>query len=299
MSKTIKCVHEELVIVNFPAKILSMNILRTAALLAFMTALFMLIGGMLGGFTGALIALAIAITTNFWAFWTSDKAVLRRYQAIPIDGGDVYDLTAKLATNAGLPMPTLYVIESEQPNAFATGRNPQNAAVALNSGIVKILTPEELGGVIAHELAHIDNRDILTMSITATLAGAISMLGQFSLFAGRGNQRTNPLIAIGAAMLAPFAAMLVQMAISRTREYSADKRGAQICGNPKALASALKKIHNAAHQIPNQRAENNPATAHMFIINPLRGTKRDNLFATHPNTQNRIDALNQMAAQQK
>jgi len=276
-----------------------MNILKTAALLAFMTALFMLIGGMLGGRAGMLIALAVAIATNFWAYWNSANAVLRRYQAIPIDGGDVYNLTAKLAANAGLPMPALYVIQSDQPNAFATGRNPQNAAVALNSGIVKMLTPEELGGVIAHELAHIDNRDILTMTITATLAGAISMLGQFSLFAGRGDQRPNPLVAIAGALLAPFAAMLVQMAISRTREYAADKRGAQICGNPKALASALKKIHNAAHQIPNQRAENNPATAHMFIINPLRNTRRDNLFATHPNTQNRIDALTEMAQQLK
>jgi heat shock protein HtpX len=205
-----------------------------------------------------------------------------------------------LSANAGLPMPKVYVYDNPQPNAFATGRNPQNAAVAASTGLMQRLTHEEVAGVMAHELAHIQNRDTLIMTITATLAGAISMLGNFAFFFGGNRENNNPLGFVGvlvAMIVAPFAAMLVQMAISRTREYSADRRGAEICGNPLWLASALGKIAGAAHQIPNYEAERNPATAHMFIINPLSGERMDNLFSTHPDTGNRIAALQQMAAE--
>ncbi len=195
-------------------------------------------------------------------------------------------------------MPKVYLINSDQPNAFATGRNPENAAVAASTGLLQRLSPDEVAGVMAHELAHIENRDTLTMTITATIAGAISMLGNFAFFFGGSRDERHPFGFIGvlvAMIVAPFAAMLVQMAISRTREYAADRRGAEISGNPLALASALKRIENAAHQIPNEAAEANPATAHMFIINPLSGQRMDNLFSTHPDTANRIAALEDMA----
>ena len=282
-----------------------MNLVRTAMLLAFMTALFMGVGYLIGGSGGMMIALLIAAATNLFSYWNSDKMVLRMYNAVEVDersAPEYYRIVQGLAARAGLPMPRVYLIDNPQPNAFATGRNPQNAAVAATTGLLQRLTPEEVAGVMAHEMAHVQNRDTLTMTITATLAGAISMLANFAFFLGGGNSRdnNNPLGFIGvliAMIVAPFAAMLVQMAISRTREYSADRRGAEICGNPLWLASALAKIARAAHVVPNMDAERNPATAHMFIINPLSGERMDSLFSTHPNTENRIAALQAMAAE--
>jgi heat shock protein HtpX len=209
-------------------------------------------------------------------------------------------MVATLAQRAGLPMPKLYIIDTDQPNAFATGRNPQNAAVAVSSGLLRRLNPDEVAAVVSHELTHVKNRDTLTMTITATLAGAISMLAQFGLFFGGGNRRDNPLGGVGALLmvfLAPLAAGLVQMAVSRTREYEADRGGAEISGEPLALASALTKISNAAQETVNVAAERNPAMAHMYIFNPLRGLGSDNLFATHPSVENRIAELNKIAAE--
>lgn len=280
-----------------------MNMIRTAMLLAFMTALFMGVGFLIGGQSGMMIALLIAAGMNVFSYWNSDKLVLSAYHAKEVDARtapEFYTMIRDLAANAGLPMPKVYIYDNQQPNAFATGRNPQNAAVAASTGLLQRLTHEEVAGVMAHELAHIQNRDTLTMTITATLAGAISMLGNFAFFFGGNRDNNNPLGFIGvlvAMIVAPLAAMLVQMAISRTREYSADRRGAEISGNPLWLASALAKIANAAHVIPNYEAERNPATAHMFIINPLSGERMDNLFSTHPNTENRIAALQQMAGE--
>ncbi|MFC6446358.1 zinc metalloprotease HtpX [Shinella zoogloeoides] len=280
-----------------------MNIVRTAMLLAVMTALFMGVGLLIGGKGGMMIALLVAVAMNFFSYWNSDRMVLSMYGAKEVDersAPEYYGIVRDLAARAGLPMPRVFVINSDQPNAFATGRNPQNAAVAASTGLLQALSYEEVAGVMAHELAHIQNRDTLTMTLTATIAGAISMLANFAMFFGGGHNRenNNPLGFIGvliAMIVAPFAAMLVQMAISRTREYSADRRGAEICGNPLWLASALKKIAIAAGRIPNDAAEHNPATAHMFIINPLSGERMDNLFSTHPNTENRIAALQEMA----
>lgn len=279
-----------------------MNIVRTAMLLAFMTALFMGVGLLIGGKGGMMIALLVAIAMNFFSYWNSDRMVLSMYGAKEVDersAPEYYGIVRDLAKRAGLPMPRVFVINSDQPNAFATGRNPQNAAVAASTGLLQALSYEEVAGVMAHELAHIQNRDTLTMTLTATIAGAISMLANFAMFFGGGNrENNNPLGFIGvliAMIVAPFAAMLVQMAISRTREYSADKRGAEICGNPLWLSSALGKIAVAAGRVPNNAAERNPATAHMFIINPLSGERMDNLFSTHPNTENRIAALEEMA----
>lgn len=276
-----------------------MNILKTALLLAGLTALFGWIGLMIGGQTGMVIALVFAAAMNIGSYWFSDQIVLKMYGAQPISSGPIFNMTFDLAQRAGLPMPRLYIIHSSQPNAFATGRNPQNAAVAVNTGLIDILTERELAGVIAHELAHIKNHDTLIMTITATIAGAISMLANFSMFFGSGynnenNQAPNPIVSIMVMFLAPMAAMLVQMAISRTREYSADKAGAEICGDPGALADALLKLEHSAGRINNDIAEANPATAHMFIINPLHANRMDNLFSTHPNTQNRIKALHEM-----
>ncbi|MCX8999511.1 zinc metalloprotease HtpX [Rhizobiaceae bacterium BDR2-2] len=281
-----------------------MNLMRTAMLLAFMTALFMGVGYMIGGQGGMMIALVIAAGMNFFSYWNSDRMVLSAYHAREVDARsapEFYDMIRQLSGNAGLPMPKVYIYDNPQPNAFATGRNPENAAVAASTGLINMLTPEEVAGVMAHELAHVQNRDTLTMTVTATLAGAISMLGNFAfLLGGNRENNNNPFGFIGilvAMIVAPFAAMLVQMAISRTREYSADRRGAEICGNPLWLASALGKIANYAHQIPNEDAERNPATAHMFIINPLSGERMDNLFSTHPNTDNRIAALRKIATE--
>ncbi len=279
-----------------------MSYLRTAILLAGLTGLFMGVGYLIGGATGAAIALVVAAAMNLFAYWNSDRMVLSMHGAQEVDARsapELVQMVAELARNAELPMPRVFIMHEDQPNAFATGRNPQNAAVAVTTGLMNHLSREELAGVIAHELAHIKHHDTLLMTITATIAGAISMLAQFGMFFRGNNSNNGPGIigSIAMVILAPLAAMLVQMAISRTREYAADDMGARICGQPMWLASALGKIANAAHQIPNPEAERNPATAHMFIINPLSGQGMDNLFATHPSTENRIAALQQLAAQ--
>jgi heat shock protein HtpX len=282
-----------------------MNYLRTAILLAAMTALFLAVGFMIGGEAGMVIALAVALAMNAFAYWNSDKLVLRMYGAREVgrrDAAALYGIVEQLAHNADLPMPKVYVIDNDQPNAFATGRNPENAAVAATTGLLRRLSSEEIAGVLAHELAHVKNRDTLTMTITATIAGAISMLANIGLFFGAfgGGNRNNPLGIVGVllvAILAPLAAALVQMAISRSREYEADRIGAEICGQPLWLASALEKIQAAAARIDNHAAERNPATAHMFIINPLHAHAADNLFSTHPNTANRVARLRRMAAE--
>lgn len=278
-----------------------MNTMRTAMLLAFMTALFMAVGFALGGKAGMMIAFLVAAATNLFSWWNADSMVLRMYGAQEVDAAsapEYYGIVRDLAQRANLPMPRVYIINSEQPNAFATGRNPENAAVAASVGLLNALSREEVAGVMAHELAHIEHRDTLTMTITATLAGAISMLGNFAFFFGdrRENNGFGMIGTLIAMIVAPFAAMLVQMAISRTREYEADRRGAEICGQPLWLASALRKIEAYAHQVPNMQAEHNPATAHMFIINPLSGERMDNLFSTHPNTDNRVAELEKMAS---
>jgi heat shock protein HtpX len=278
----------------------AMNIMRTGLLLAAMTGLFLAIGYLIGGQAGMLIAFAISIATNFFAYWNSGNMVLKMHGAEQVDENsapDLHQMVAQLAQNAGLPMPRVFIMHQDQPNAFATGRNPEHSAVAVTTGLMQRLNKPEIAGVIAHELAHIKNRDTLTMTLTATLAGAISMLAQFGMFFG-GRGRDNPLGFVGTlamVILAPMAAMLVQMAISRSREYSADKLGAEICGKPMALAGALRKISSTAEQVHNDQAEKNPATAHMFIINPLSGERMDGLFSTHPNVENRIAALQQFA----
>lgn len=271
--------------------------MKTAILMAGLTAFFGIIGLMLGGRGGMLLALGFAALTNLWAYWNSDKFVLRHYRAHSVDAGTaphLYAVVVRLARNAGLPMPKVYVIENDQPNAFATGRNPDNAAVAVTTGLLNSLTEDEIAGVVAHELAHIQHRDTLTMTVTATLAGALSMLANFGMFFGGNRQngeRSNMVVTILIALLAPLAATLVQMAISRTREFEADRRGAEISGQPQALASALQKIAGQAKIIDNPRAEDNPATAHMFIINPLHMHAIDGLFSTHPRTEERIRRL--------
>lgn len=277
---------------------------RTAVLLAGLTALFIGIGYMLGGQTGMVIAFLFACGTNLWAWWNSDRVVLSLHNAQrigPQDAPRLFRMTEALVQRAGLPMPALYVIHENQPNAFATGRNPENAAVAVNTGLLDLLTEEEVAGVVAHELAHIRNRDTLIMTITATLAGAIGMLAQFGfLFGGRsGDGRSNPFGPIGILLLmivGPIAAMVVQMAISRSREYEADRVGAEICGDPRWLASALAKLERYKQGLVNETAEANPATAHMFIVNPLAGMRMDGLFSTHPKTENRIAALQELSA---
>ncbi|MEM7299622.1 MAG: zinc metalloprotease HtpX [Pseudomonadota bacterium] len=272
-----------------------MNLVRTGMLLAFMTALFMGLGLLLGGEVGMMIALVIAVAMNAYSYWNSDKMVLSMYGAREVDersAPDLWRMVADLSKNADLPMPKVYVLDTDQPNAFATGRNPENAAVAASQGLLDRLTYDEIAGVMAHELAHIKNRDTLTMTITATLAGAISMLANFALFFRSDDRNGLGIIGTIAAMIfAPMAASLVQMAVSRTREYAADRMGAEICGQPLALASALQKIAGGSATILNEQAERSPATAHMFIINPLNGQNMDNLFSTHPDTDNRIAAL--------
>jgi heat shock protein HtpX len=269
-------------------------------LLAGLTALFMAVGYFIGGQGGMLIALAVAIAMNAFSYWNSDKMVLRMYGAEQVDARaapELVGLVEQLAARAQLPMPKVFVIDQPQPNAFATGRNPENAAVAVTTGLLGQLNHQELAGVLAHELAHIKNRDTLIMTVTATLAGALGMLANFGLFFG--SNRDNPLGAIGSILmviLAPMAAMLVQFAISRTREYGADRAGAEICGHPQWLASALQKIQARAERIDNVQAERNPASAHLFIINPLHGGSMDSLFSTHPSTENRVRALREMAA---
>jgi len=269
-------------------------------LIAAMTALFMGVGYLLGAEQGMLIAFLVALGMNAFAYWNSDKMVLRMYgarQVGPAEAPEFHRLVAELTARAGLPMPKVYIIDSDQPNAFATGRNPENAAVAATTGLLRLLTREEIAGVMAHELAHIKNRDTLVMTVTATLAGAIGMLANFAFFLG-GNNRNNPLGIVGVLLvtiLAPLAATLVQLAISRTREYGADRGGAEICGNPLWLASALAKLEQGSRRIDNHAAEANPATAHMFIVNPLHAHAADSLFATHPSTGNRIARLEELA----
>jgi len=276
-----------------------MGYARTAVLLAGLTGLFLAAGYLLGGEAGMMIALIFALGGNLFAYWNSDKMVLGMYGARQVGEASapaLFGIVRRLARQAGLPMPKVYIIDNPQPNAFATGRNPENAAVAATTGLLNTLSPEEVAGVMAHELAHVKNRDTLTMTITATLAGALGMLANFALFFG--NNRNNPLGIVGTIavmILAPLAAMLVQMAISRTREYAADRAGAEICGHPLWLASALQKLENGAARIDNPTAEDNPATAHLFIVNPLHARAVDGLFSTHPNMQNRIQRLREMA----
>jgi heat shock protein HtpX len=279
-----------------------LNFFRTGLLLAALTALFMAVGYFIGGNNGMLIAFGIAVLTNIFSYWNADRLVLsmqRARQVSPQSAPDLYRMVERLATEAGLPMPRVYLIDSDQPNAFATGRNPQNSAVAVSRGLLHFLESREVAAVISHELAHIRSRDTLTMTIAATLAGAISMLAQFGLFFGGGNNRDNPLGGLGALLmvfLAPLAAVLVQLAVSRTREYEADRDGAAISRDPLALASALAKISQIARRTVNVPAERNPAMAHLYIINPLSGARMDNLFSTHPAVENRVRALQQIAA---
>jgi heat shock protein HtpX len=279
-----------------------MNYFRTAILLAGLTALFMGIGYLIGGASGAMIAFLVAAGMNFISYWNADKLVLSMYGAQEVDetvAPDLVRLVRELADRAGLPMPRVYLMDNPQPNAFATGRNPEHAAVAATTGLLNMLSRDEIAGVLAHELAHIKNHDTLIMTITATIAGAISMLAQFGMFFGGSHRDNNNGMGIvgtlAMVILGPIAAMLVQMAISRTREYAADRLGAAISGRPDALASALVKISDGVQQVENVPAERNPATAHLFIINPLTGHGMDNLFSTHPATENRIAALQQLA----
>jgi heat shock protein HtpX len=277
-----------------------MNIFRTGLLLAALTGLFLAVGYIIGGQTGMVVAFLFSVATNAFAYWNADKMVLSMHGAHEVDrqtAPEFYDHIEELSRNAGLPMPKIYLMDNPQPNAFATGRDPQHAAVAATTGLLQTLSRDEIAGVMAHELAHIRHRDTLIMTVTATIAGAISMLANFAFFFG-GRDRNSPLGPFGAILmmiLAPLAAMLVQMAISRTREYGADRGGAEISGKPMALASALQKISNAAHRIENDTAEANPATAHLFIVNPLSGQRMDNLFSTHPAPENRIAALTEIA----
>ena len=278
-----------------------MGIMRTAILLAALTGFFLVIGYLLGGQSGMVMAFIVALAMNFFAYWNSDKVVLRLYKARQADeqtAPRLHGIVRELATRAQLPMPKVYIIENDQPNAFATGRNPEHAAVAATTGILRLLDDRELAGVMAHELAHVKNRDTLTMTIAATIGGAIGMLANFAFFMGGGNNRNNPLGAVGAILvmiLAPIAAALIQMAISRSREYEADRGGAKISGMPAALASALAKLQHGAARIDNPEAEANPATAHLFIVNPLHAHAVDSLFSTHPNVENRIARLMAMA----
>jgi heat shock protein HtpX len=273
-----------------------MNHLKTYMLLAAMTALFGGVGYLVGGTGGMAIALVIAAMMNLFAYWNADKMVLRHFRAQPVDPRHpdprvraYAEDTLALAARAGLPAPAIYIIDNPQPNAFATGRNPENAAVAATTGLIGLLSRDEIRGVMAHELAHVKNRDTLTMTVTATIAGAVAMLANFALFFG--DRDRNPIVGILIMLLAPIAASLVQMAISRAREYEADRIGAEIGGEPEALARALQKIEAYAKQRINVDAERNPAMAHLFIINPLAGRGADNLFSTHPNTQNRVAQL--------
>jgi heat shock protein HtpX len=273
------------------------NMMKTAILMAAITALFMAIGGMMGGQTGMLLALVVAIGMNFFSYWFSDKMVLKMYNAREVDATTAprfYAMVKELADRAQLPMPKVYLIDEAAPNAFATGRNPHNAAVAATTGIMRLLSERELRGVMAHELAHVKHRDILISTISATMAGAISMLANFAMFFGGRDSEgrpANPIVGIAVAILAPLAASVIQMAISRAREFEADRGGAEISGDPQALASALQKIEHYAKGIPLPAAEAHPETAQMMIMNPLSGGGLRGLFSTHPATADRIARL--------
>jgi heat shock protein HtpX len=272
------------------------NMFRTTALMAVMIILFALIGGAIAGEGGMMIAFFIAVALNFGGYWFSDKIVLRMYKATEVsraDAPELYEMVDRLRQKAGLPMPKVYVIPSDQANAFATGRNPKNSAVAVTNGIARMLTKEELEGVIAHELAHIQNRDILTSTIAATLAAAITMLARFALFFG--DRDRNIVASLAMMILAPIAAVMIQMAISRAREYAADRDGGIICGNPNALANALARLQSGAERRP---MDANPSTAHMFIVNPFAGALSGmrSLFSTHPPTEERIRRLQEQAS---
>src|SRR5258705_10108998 len=277
-----------------------MNTLRTGILMAAMTGLFLAVGALVGGGTGMLIAFGMALAMNLFAYWNSEKVLLSMYGAQPVDAQsapELYRLVEKLAASAQIPMPKVYITENPQPNAFATGRDPEHAAVCVTSGLLAQVNQEELAGVLAHELGHVKHRDTLTMTITAVIAGAISMLANMAFFMGGSRDRDHPLGMVGVllvTLLAPIAAMLVQAAISRSREFEADRAGAEITGRPMWLASALGQIERAAERTPNYPADAHPATAHIFIINPLHGgiSRR---FATHPSTEERIAPLRAMA----
>lgn len=275
------------------------NWLKTTLLMAAILALFGTVGMLLGGAQGMLIALLFGGAMNLWVYWNSDKMVLRMYNAREVDaqsGAAFYAMIRELAQRAELPMPRVYIIDEAQPNAFATGRNPEHAAVAATSGILRMLTTRELRGVMAHELAHVKNRDILISTLSATVAGAISALAQFGmLFGGGDRDRPNFVVQLVLMILAPMAAMLIQMAISRAREYAADRGGAAISGDPEALASALRKIEAYARGLPMASAEAHPETAQMMIINPLSGGDLQGLFRTHPATEERIRRLLDLA----
>ncbi|HSI50088.1 MAG TPA: zinc metalloprotease HtpX [Ideonella sp.] len=278
------------------------NLMKTAVLMAAITALFMTIGRLLGGQQGMVLALVVALGMNFFSYWFSDKMVLRMYNAQEVDettAPQFYRLVRELAARAELPMPRVYLIQEDAPNAFATGRNPQHAAVAATTGILRVLSERELRGVMAHELAHVKHRDILISTISATMAGAIGMLANFAmLFGGRDSEGrpVNPIVSILVMLLAPLAASLIQMAISRSREFEADRGGAQISGDPQALASALQKIHRAAQGLPLETTERHPETAQMMIMNPLSAGGLRGLFSTHPSTEERVERLLAMAA---
>ncbi|MDR1827843.1 MAG: zinc metalloprotease HtpX [Methylobacteriaceae bacterium] len=280
-----------------------MNYFKTAVLMAALMALFGMFGAMLGGLEGMSVMLIIGAVMNFYTYWTSDSRVLRAYSAREVDAAsapEFYGIVQKLAANAGLPMPKVYIIDNPQPNAFATGRNPEHAAVTATTGLLKTLEPREIAGVMAHELAHVKNHDTLTMTIAATIAGAISTIAHFGFWFGghrSDGQRVNPIVMILMLVAAPLAASILQLAISRSREYAADRMGARIAQDPQGLAAALAKIAYGAQSIPNYTAEDYPATASLFIINPLTGHGTDSLFATHPATENRIAALRQLAGE--
>ncbi|MFN4266123.1 MAG: zinc metalloprotease HtpX [Aquabacterium sp.] len=279
------------------------NMMKTAILMAAITALFMAIGAMIGGRAGMMLALVVALGMNFFSYWFSDKMVLKMYNAREVNASTAprfYAMVKELADRAQLPMPKVYLIDEAAPNAFATGRNPEHAAVAATTGIIDLLNERELRGVMAHELAHVKHRDILISTISATMAGAISMLANFAMFFGGRDEEgrpTNPIAGIAVAILAPIAASLIQMAISRAREFEADRGGAEISGDPRALASALDKIHRYARGIPMEAAEAHPETAQMMIMNPLSAEGIKGLFATHPATEERVARLLAMAQQ--
>lgn len=281
-----------------------LNTLKTIVLFAVLTAIFMFIGGLIGGYYGMMIALGLAVVMNFGAYWYSDKMVLRMYDAREITAAqapELFRMVERLAQREKMPMPRVYIIPETAPNAFATGRNPENAAIAVTEGILQLLTPEELEGVLAHELGHVKNRDILVSTVAGTFAGAVSMLSQLAFFLPFGSSSDdeeggmNPLAALLGLIFAPIAATLIQLAISRSREYGADETGAHLTGNPRALASALRKIENYSRQVPMHHGD--PATAHLFFINPFKNMSLSKLFSTHPTTEDRIERLEQLARQ--